>query len=408
MDALQLTILVALSTGGLALGVVWAIAIARIVRTARDLPGADHGIWLADQEEPTGRVCVVVPAHNEQGKIGRLVQTLRGQTHDDLRVVLCLDRCTDGTLAEAREAIEDDERFEILEIGDCPPDWAGKVNAVHTGVERSAGAREADWLLFTDADTEFHPECVRATLAMATDRSDGLLSLLSTLTNTRWFERVVQPMSGLELVRQYPLLRASDDDPQRRRAFANGQFMLFRRDVYDAIGGHEPVSDALLEDIALAELVRQTGAGASLLLASGMVRCSMYDDWAEYRRGWKRIYTESAGRKGARLRRHARAVRAMGALLPTLGLGALLVGSAMVWRSQPLGWIGVGSGGGGLLIWAAGVSMVLRSGRAPVWTLVLAPVGAWLTGSILREAARDLERGTPTRWGGREYARQAR
>ena len=403
-----MAILLTLSLGALALGVVWGIVIKRIIFTARDLPGADRGVGLAEIHEPSGRVCVVVPAHNEQGKIGRLVRSLRAQTYPELRVVLCLDRCADGTLDEAREAIGDDGRFEIIEVGSCPEDWAGKVNAVHSGVQRSEGARDAAWLLFTDADTEFHPECVRATLAIAIERSDGLLSLLSTLTHRRWFERVVQPMSGFELVRQYPLSRASDDDAQRRRAFANGQFMLFRRDVYDAIGGHEPVSDALLEDIALAELVRQTGAGASLLLASGMVRCSMYDSWDEYRRGWKRIYTESAGRKSARMRKHARVVRTMGALLPALGLGALVVGVWSLVRGEAAGWIGVLTGGGGLLVWGVGVSMVLRSGRAPVWTLPLAPIGAWLTGSILREAARDLERGRPTRWGGREYARRAR
>ena len=408
MQGMLLAILVALSLGSVALGVVWLIVLVRVRRTARDLPSADRGIAMAGHSPPVGRVCVVVPAHNEAGKIGRLVRSLRAQTHADLRVVLCLDRCTDTTLDEAREAIGDDDRFEVLEIGECPIDWAGKVNAVQTGVDRSDGAREADWLLFTDADTEFDPECVRATLAIACDRNDGLLSLLSTLSDGRWFERVVQPMSGLELVRQYPLARASDDDPERRRAFANGQFMLFRRDVYDDIGGHEPVHDALLEDIALAELVRQTGAGASLLLAGGMVRCSMYDDWDEYRRGWKRIYTECAGRKSARLRRHARVARTIGALLPACGVGALLVGISLVMGGRPMGWVGLGTGGAGVLIWLVGVAGVLRSGRALVWSAPITPLGAWLNGSILREAARDLDRGTPTSWGGREYARQAR
>ncbi len=408
MDALLLVILVLLSLGAVGLGGVWSIVLARVGRTARDLPSADRGIELARQHPPEGRVCVVVPAHNEQGKIGRLVVSLRAQTHEDLRVVLCLDRCTDGTLDEARGAIGEDERFEVLEIERCPEDWAGKVHAVYTGVETSRGAADADWLLFTDADTAFDPECVRATLAIARQRNDGLLSLLSTLTNARWYERVVQPMSGFELVRQFPLAHASTDDAQRRRAFANGQFMLFRRDVYDAIGGHEPVRDALLEDIALAELVRRTGAGASLLLAGGMVRCSMYDDWDDYTRGWKRIYTESAGRKSARLRRHARVARAMGTVLPLCGLGALLVGVSLVLAGNPLGWIGVGSGGMGLVIWLVGVLTVLRSGRAPLWTVVLTPLGAWLTGSILRSAARDLERGTPTSWGGREYVRPSR
>ncbi len=408
MEALQYVILGLLALGGVGLGLIWAEVIARVVRTRRDLPSADRWVDGARSDPPSGRVCVVVPAHNEEGKIGRLVRSLRRQTHPDLRVVLCLDRCTDNTLGEAREAIGEDDRFEIIEIASCPSDWAGKVNAVHTGVETSEGAREAEWLLFTDADTSFDPECVRAALAIATSRSDGLVSLLSTLTNRAWFERVVQPMSGLELVRQYPLLKASQGDARERRAFANGQFMLFRRDVYDAIGGHEAVHDALLEDIALAEEVRRSGAGASLLLAGGMVRCSMYDDWAEYRRGWKRIYTESARRKSDRLRKNARVVRTMGTLAPLVGVGAVGVGLAMAMTGEPLGWIGVVCGAFGLLLWVLGVGCVLASGGAALWTALLTPLGAWLTGSILREAARDLDEGRPTSWGGREYARPPR
>ena len=408
MEALLNVILVVLALGGVGLGLIWGEVLARIARTRRDLPSADRWVEGARRDPPGGRVCVVVPAHNEEGKIGRLVGSLRRQTHTDLRVVLCLDRCTDGTLDEARAAIGDDDRFEIIEIDSCPSDWAGKVHAVYTGVERGVGARDAGWLLFTDADTAFHPECVRATLAIATSRNDALVSLLSTLTNRAWFERVVQPMSGLELVRQYPLLKASRGDAEQRRAFANGQFMLFRRDVYDAIGGHEAVHDALLEDIALADEVRRCGAGASLLLAGGMVRCSMYDDWAEYRRGWKRIYTESARRKSDRLRKNARVIRTMGTLAPLAGVGALGVGLAMALTGDALGWVGVACGVFGLGLWAIGVGSVLRSGGAPLWAGALTPAGAWLTGSILREAARDLDEGTPTSWGGREYARPRR
>ncbi len=157
MDALLLVILCLLSLGAVGLGGVWSIVIKRIVYTARDLPSADQGIELARRDPPEGRVCVVVPAHNEQGKIGRLVASLKAQSHEDLRVVLCLDRCTDGTFDEARDAIGDDERFEVIQLGACPADWAGKVHAVFTGVETSRGAAGADWLLFTDADTEFDP-----------------------------------------------------------------------------------------------------------------------------------------------------------------------------------------------------------------------------------------------------------
>ena len=42
-------------------------------------------------------------------------------------------------------------------------------------------------------------------------------------------------------------------------AFANGQYLLFNRIVYEAIGGHEAVKDMLVEDYALAQLVKKHG-----------------------------------------------------------------------------------------------------------------------------------------------------
>ena len=69
-----------------------------------------------------------------------LVRSLRAETYAQLRVVLALDRCTDDTASLARAAIAGDERFEIVEIDACPPDWAGKVHAVHVGCHALAAA----------------------------------------------------------------------------------------------------------------------------------------------------------------------------------------------------------------------------------------------------------------------------
>ena len=39
-----------------------------------------------------------------------------------------------------------------------------------------------------------------------------------------------------------------------------------------------------------------------MFLARGMIHCRMYGTWEAFRRGWKRIYTESANRKPGRMR----------------------------------------------------------------------------------------------------------
>lgn len=392
---------VLLDAASLALLAVWSVGLHRLVQTMRRVPMASAGLRLAPASPPV-RVAIIIPAHDEAAHIAGLVASLKEQDYPELRVVLALDRCTDGTPGAARDAIGDDRRFEIVEIDACPEGWAGKVHAAHRGVRDSRGASGADILIFADADCVFHPGCVRSTTALMTSRRLDLLSLLSTLTHDRWFERLVQPAATLETVTQYPLLRAARSTD--RRAFANGQYMMFTREGYDAVGGHEAVRGALLEDLALSRLIAAADRPAALILADGMVTCRMYGSWGEFVRGWKRIYIELANHRVGRLFRSAWRTRATGTLLPLAAAASVAAGAAdpgelgLPWRAA-----GVALGGGALLVMAIVVAALYRLGRTPLWCVPLFVPGSWLVGSILAGAARDLRRGRPIRWGGREY-----
>ncbi len=386
--------------GLLSLGLIayWVIADTRIYRSLRGLPTARDGMAL---DMPDAAVCVIVPAHNEERVIEQLIASLRSQDHPQLRVVLCLDRCTDATAEIARRAIADDERFEIIEIDACPPDWAGKVHAVWTGVSQSLAARDADLLLFTDADTEFHPALVRSTCALLRSRGLGMLSLWSDLVCEHWFEKLVQPACGTELMYQYPLLNANRRN--RRRAFANGQFILFDRKAYEAIGGHASVNEAVLEDMALARRVAEADIPAGVFLADGMLRVRMYPSWDAFRTGWKRIYIDCAKFKVSRLRKHAWRMRMTSILMPLAALVLLALALAGVIDHGPWRWAAAIVAGTALVLWLANLVFIYRRGGFPILWAPLHPVGVWLCSRILLEAARDLARHEPVRWGGKAY-----
>jgi hypothetical protein len=409
MTPLELSISIALLVVSIGAAAYWGIACHRIIDTVRCLPRGIAGVKLADRAgTPEGSVCVVVPAHNERRAIPGLVASLRAQVHPSLRVVLALDRCTDDSADRARAAIDGDPRFEIVEIDECPPDWAGKVHAAWAGVTRSEGARDARYLLFTDADCNLAPDCARATIALLEDRGLDLLSLHSDQASVSWFERFVQPWACVELLRQYPLQRTNRHD-ERARPFANGQFMLFRADAYHAIGGHEAVKDELLEDIAFARRIRATNHRGGLLASGGIMSCRMYDSWPAFTTGWKRIFVESANRRSDRLMTSAWRVRLTGTVLPVLSA----VGLALVpyhWGDAPPALLALFTllHGLGLGLWALAMVLFARSANIPCWTVALWPVGAWLVGSILTHGAKDLRRGVPTSWGGRVYKRDDR
>jgi len=402
-----------LDAAAAALILYWSVALYRFLWTSRRIPTARAGLALAAATPPTDRVCVIIPAHNEEASVRALIESLRGQDYRHFSVILCLDRCTDATASLARAAIGDDARIALLEITSCPEGWAGKVNAVWQGT-RQPRAQEADLLLFADADTVFHPSCISAAVALLRHRNLDLLSLLSTLSATRWFEILVQPAAAIELVRQYPIDRANRPPGTRRRAFANGQFMLFRRDAYESVGGHAAVKDELLEDLALARAMADADNGtrtAGLFIADGMLSCRMYESYAAFRRGWKRIYIEAAKCKTRRLIRSSWCAAFTASVLPTLAVVNLAWSIAML----PLGdeWtragtIGAALSAAGLVAWALVIAAAYRMGRVPLWAVPGSIIGAWLVGRILSEAARDLKNGVPTTWAGRTYVRRPR
>lgn len=406
MDPGRLTLLLALDVASAVLVVYWWFGLMRVIRTMRTIPTARDAVAMANRSPPTASVCVIVPAHNEARSIGPLIASLKIQDHSPISFVLCLDRCTDGTGRLATDAIGSDTRFQVLDIAQCPEGWAGKVNALCQGVRSSRAARTADVLLFADADTVLHPSCVRATTALLEQRSLDLLSLLSTLTSDRWFEKLVQPAASIEMVVQYPIARANDR--LNPRAFANGQYLMMRRDAYEALGGHALVKDELLEDLALARRCAEAGRPAGLFLADGMVTCRMYDSWPAFVRGWKRIYTEAAKLKPARLTRAAVRAALLPAILPLLALANIAVSAAVLGEHPWIGGIGVALGVAAVLLTLAVVTVGYRLGRSPLWAAPLHWFGALCVAGILWGAARDLRAGRPVQWGGRSYTRAAR
>lgn len=396
--------LIACSLGCLVLSAWWCVGVWRVMRVGRAVP------TLGAPRRPTttepGRmpsVRVVVPAHNEETRISGLVACLRAQTHPRMHVLLALDRCTDRTEPLARAAIGDDPRFEVIHVSACPQGWAGKVHAVWSALERST-LPAADLLVFLDADTSPGPECVAAAAAMLDARGLDLLSVLSTLSTRRWYERLAQPAACMELAHVTKLSRPPAGPGRPPRPLASGQCMLFRREAHETLGGHAAVRGSLLEDLALARLAHALGLRVGVAFSGGLLPCAMYDSWPRFRDGWQRIFAEAAARRPDRLARWAWRVRVFHSLLPGLGLATIAASlaasrAAPIWAWAPallLGTLGTAA-------WFACVARACRLSGAPASAAAWYPLGAWLVADILAGARRRLLRGERFAWGGMDY-----
>ena len=235
-----------------------------------------------------------------------------------------------------------------------------------------------------------------------------MLSLFSAPTHNHWFEMVVQPVTSLMLLKLFPMKRANA--ARGRRPFANGQFMLFERAAYQALGGHAAVKDDLLEDLAFARRMRRVKMEQGVAVSDGLLVVSMYDSWKAFQTGWKRIYIESCRRNPARMRKEALQLLVIVVAIPVIRTASVVLAAIALLDGHPMDAgtraFAVGALALGIaapIIRLATLAWIHRTASFPVWSALLFPGAAIAVARIFFDGARDLHARTPVRWGGREY-----
>jgi chlorobactene glucosyltransferase len=230
-----------------------------------------------------GLVSIIMPAKDEEANIRAALETVLAQDYPDIEVIVVDDRSRDGTADAVREAAAD-PRVRLISVKELPPGWFGKPHAMHVG----AGEARGDWLLFVDADCRQAPHSVRAAVNFLTDHQGEMLSLWPVLEMHGFWENAVQPVAGSVLVAWF---RPSwVNNPKHWAAFANGQYILIRRNTYRAVGGHEAIRSEIVEDIALARLVKRSGHRLWNAIGADLFTTRMYDSLGAMYKGWTRIY----------------------------------------------------------------------------------------------------------------------
>jgi len=216
-------------------------------------------------------VSVLVPTRNEACNIRRCLKSLLAQDYPLLEVLVLDDGSTDATAEIVAEMAREDRRLRLVHGQPLPQGWMGKNFACH----QLALLARGDWLLFTDADTDHRPGALAWAIEAAQQNRADLVSLIPhTVTHTLG-EQLVLPIIPFGLLGCFPLALG-----ERLRipflTMALGPFMLFRREAYRRIGGHQAVQGEIAEDVVLARQVRRAGGRVTLLDGSGQVDVHFY------------------------------------------------------------------------------------------------------------------------------------
>ena len=336
-------------------------------------------------------VGVIIPARNEAENIENCLASLTKSRYPNFEIIVVDDRSVDGTAELARTIPPGNaKRLVVMEGEALPEGWLGKPWACQQG----ARATSADILVFADADTTHGDKLLSRSITELQNTDADLLNVLGSQVIESFWERLVQPQMFLLVLFRHPDLERSARSSQWEDGVANGQFMLMPHTSYEAIGGHESVRDRVLEDLALAQVVKRYGRTFVIRMAMDDLTTRMYQSLTGLIAGWSRLIQMGA---------------AQGQPL-VASFGVVTITTLCFWVAPPLMLMLalVGFGGETLLIWSALVSALsigihasfLNFLGAPAYYAVFYPLGSVVVIYIMirsRMHSGDVE------WKGRRY-----
>ena len=230
--------------------------------------------YLARQHSPSvtfPMVSILVPARNEEKNIARCVQSLLAFDYPAFEVLVLDDQSNDNTRSILEKLSRSHSRLQVLD-GDPPSGGqVGKSWACSQLARRAQG----ELLFFTDADTFHQPETLRTIVTALEGEQADLLTGFPRQEVHTWGERFLVPFFSWAMLCFNPLALAYKlSHPALSSAL--GQMMLFRREAYLAIGGHEGVVSSIVDDLMLARKIKSNGMRWRVIFIADLISCRMY------------------------------------------------------------------------------------------------------------------------------------
>ena len=232
-------------------------------------------------------VSIILPVRNQANTVSECVASLIGLDYPAKEVIVVDGNSTDGTQKILKSF---DGKVKLVEEEPLPPGWVGKNWACHLGYKRATG----DLLLFTDGDSVHSRDSLTKTVNFLQDTKADLATLAPAAILRTFWEKLLQPPI-FWLIMMFVGGKWVNDDSKPRWALGNGQYMLFRREAYDKVGGHYAVRDKITEDYSLGRLIKAQGLRLRMVTASGSLGVRMYSSLPEIWRGWRKNFYSVSG-----------------------------------------------------------------------------------------------------------------
>lgn len=232
-------------------------------------------------------ISVIIPGRNVERWVERCLSGLLNQRGVNCEIIFVDDSSDDRTGSIVLgKFLERGVRY--VRVGEAPEEWVGKSYACWRGFKHSRG----EWLLFIDADTVLLDECVLVDALRRCEDGLDVLSLIPLLDTSSLSSKIMLPLLQNIFLSIFQPFKTNI--PRHSTAILFGAFILIRRDVYQAIGGHKAVRRRVLEDRALASILKRGGYRILLVEAGGRLIAEFAGSLSGYLQATKRLVADYA------------------------------------------------------------------------------------------------------------------
>ena len=184
----------------------------------------NNSITSQDPDFPLPLVSVLLPARNEDGRIGQCLKALIAQDYTNLEIIVLNDRSNDKTVKVVESFVKENSGIKLIHGTEPPHGWIGKLWACHQLSLKATG----DFLLFMDSDTILSPNTISAAVRNSIDANADLFTTIPQRMAKNLSERLMYPFIDWSLFCWIPLKLAQRTQSSLLSA-GFGQFMLFKK-----------------------------------------------------------------------------------------------------------------------------------------------------------------------------------
>lgn len=228
-------------------------------------------------------VSIIVPVKNEEDTIEECLSSLINVKYRSKEIIVVLGKSHDKTEEIVKRFVD---KVKIVYEEVVPNDWVGKNWACYVGYQHANGKL----ILFTDGDTIHSEDSLSKIVNITLNERADMVTLFPKFIFRSFWERLVTPLIAIFIGISNKVWDLNNDDG--KSFLGNGQYILIRRDVYEKIGGHMSVRNIIIEDYALAGLIKKHGYRLRGYYAPELLSVKMYRSFSELWEGWtKNIYS---------------------------------------------------------------------------------------------------------------------